>query len=128
LASLPGYRKEALVFGRYLLGEEPSAQAIDLYVQAMEKLNILVAGSDERLLRMVLNFPWMLEFADAGLALVKPSSVIRRKLLIMLAILETLPQYTSLFFPERTSFLNIFFAGCRASFKAVFGIILVKLV
>jgi hypothetical protein len=122
------YRREAEVFGEYLLGEAPSAQAVTLYVQAMDKLNILVAGSDERLLRLVISNPWLLGLADSGLALVKPGSVIRRKLLVMLAILETMPAYTHLFFPSPVPFINIFFAGCRAAIKAVFGAILVKLV
>lgn len=124
-------RREAEIFGAYLLGEQPSEQVITLYEQAMDKLKISVNGKDERLLKWMLDNPDAIGMIDSGLALVKPQSVIRRKLLVYLAILESVPQYAHLFLPSATSAtypLYIFWVGVRATFKAAAGMIIVKLV
>lgn len=124
-------RREAEIFGAYLLGEQPSEQVITLYEQAMDKLKISVNGKDERLLKWMLDNPDAIGMIDSGLALVKPQSVIRRKLLVYLAILESVPQYAHLFLPSSSPAaysLYIFWVGARAAFKAVAGVIIVKLV
>ena len=125
------HRREAEILGAYLLGEKPSSRAADLYEQAMQKLGIPVTGSDERLLGLMLNNPAAIGVIDSGLALVKPQSAIRRKLLVYLAILESLPEYTHLFLPSSAPASHLFYilwVGIRAAFKGVVGVIIVKLV
>lgn len=124
-------RREAEILGTYLLGAKPSEQAVSLYLQAMQKLEITISGSDERLLKRMLDNPAMIGLVDSGLALIRPQSVIRRKLLVYLAILESLPEYAHLFLPSSTPALYplyILWVGIRAAFKAVAGVIIVKLV
>jgi hypothetical protein len=125
------YRNEAAILGAYLLGQRPSEHAIALYEQAMQKLDIAVTGSDERLLRLMLNNPVAIGIIDAGLALARPRSAIRRKLLVYLAILESLPEYAHLFLPQSTGasyHFYILWVGIRSAFKAAVGVIIVKLV
>lgn len=125
------HRREAEIFGTYLLGQKPSENAIGLYERAMETLNIPVIGGDARLQKLMLDNPAAIGVIDSGLALVKSKSMLRRKLLVYLAILESLPEYADLFLPTSTSAfypLYIFWVGIRAAFKGVVGAIIVKLV
>ena len=125
------HRREAEIFGAYLLGQRPSEHAIALYEQAMQRLDIPVIGSDARLLRLMLDNPSAIGVIDSGIALAKPKSMLRRKLLVYLAILESLPEYAHLFLPSSTSVfypIYIFWVGIRAGFKGVVGAVIVKLV
>jgi hypothetical protein len=68
-------------------------------------------------------------WADAGLALVDPSSVIRRRLFLMLAVLEASPDFADQFLPRRCpprEALPVAAAAVRGAFRAVVGVILVK--
>lgn len=122
---------EANLFGNYLIGKAPSQLAIDLYCQAMKKQAISLKEDEERQLKFILNNPWSIGMVEGALALLKPQSTIRRKLLTMLAILETCPEYCYLFFPTNTSIfflVYLFYVGSRAVVKSLLGVIIVKLV
>jgi len=125
------YRQEAELFGKYLLGKPPDDFATGQYVQAMEKLNIASRGKDEKLLRFALKYPGATGLVDAGTALFMRHSALRRKLVVMFAILESTPAYSDLFLPRKTSLiypLYIFWSGCRAVLKALFGGLIIKLI
>jgi hypothetical protein len=121
--------EEALVFGRYLLQRQPDNCSLALYEQAVAKLSLVLTPEDEQLLQFMLRRPWSIGLIDAGLALLNPHSQVRRKIFVMLAILETQPQYAHLFLPQARGFsyfLSILWIGFRASGKAALGILLVK--
>ena len=92
-------RDEGERFGRYLIGDSVSPMLVDRYVSAMRSMHVLAEGRDRRLLGLVERHPWLLGVVDGGLALRRPGSVIRTKLLVMSAILEATPDYTSAFVP-----------------------------
>ncbi len=122
-------KEEALLFGRYILKKQPDDSCLALYEQAMEKLHISLDKDDEKILHFIRQHPWSVGMFDAGLAFVNPYSQIRRKIFVMLAILETQPQYALLFLPRKRRIFYlayIFFVGCRAASKAVLGAFLVK--
>ena len=118
-------RKEAEVFGRYLLGgKSPSERAIALYVEAMMIRPAKPLGRDEKILRFILNNPSFTGLFDSAQAFSKKKSILRRKILFMSAILETQPEYAGLFLPEERSWLYniyIFWVGCRAVMKMIAG-------
>lgn len=126
------HQSEALVFGRYLLnGIEPVDSAVVLYVQAMERLAIVPSSDEQRLLDRLLLHPMLLPLVDAGLALANPRSVIRRKLFVLSAILETQPAHTAVYLPYEHSpvqHLKAIFSAVFAGLRAAFGFILVKLI
>ncbi len=85
----------------HVVGRRAGEREKVLYSQAM---GILKPSLNERetvlwesMLRSRLRMAW----ADAGLALVRPSSVLRRKLLVMVAILEASPDFADQFLPRR---------------------------
>lgn len=119
------FKKEAEVFGRYLLGgKSPNAKSISLYIEAMTLRPASAIGRDEKILRFVLKNPRVIGMIDGALAFSKKKSIVRRKILFMSAILETQPEYAELFLPqERGWFYNvyIFWVGFRAVMKAIGG-------
>ena len=120
---------EARIFTRYLVRRGASAQAVRLYKTA-------VSGSkpdkaDEKLLNFMRTHPSSIGFIDAGLVFHDPSSEARRRLYVMLAILEASPENHDLFLPKkRSSFylFIIFFSGGRAILRAACGLLLVKVI
>src|SRR5882672_1623057 len=108
--------QEARIFGRYLLNAEPDALCVTRYVQAMQKRPANGDAQDEKLLSLALRRPWTLGLTDGALALFKPKSALRQRLLTMTAVLETRPCYAGLFLPQERSFFYLFaalFFGCR---------------
>ena len=91
---------EARCLSRYLLGSDAAPALIDRYVQACTVLFPVVAASDAGLLALALRRPVLLAPIDSALALLRPKSVLRQKLLLMAAILETTPEYADRFLPR----------------------------
>lgn len=122
------FKREAEIFGRYLLGgKSPNAKSISLYENAMNLRPANAIGRDEKILKFVLKTPRSIGMIDGALAFSKKKSIVRRKILFMSAILETQPEYAELFLPqERNWFYNIyiFWVGFRAVMKAIAGKIL----
>ncbi|MCA6364632.1 MAG: hypothetical protein IM638_16480 [Bacteroidetes bacterium] len=124
---------EAAIWGRYLLGgKQPDAASIALYSKALGLRNESNATTrDKKIVAFALRYPRTLGLLDSACALSHPGSLLRQKLLLMSAILETQPQYAHLFLPRERSFFYhfyIFFVGSRAVAKAVCGKILLAVI
>lgn len=124
-------RGEGECFGRYLIGESVPAVLVERYVSAMGSMGLVAEARDRRLLALVERHPGLLGVVDGGLALRRPGSVIRTKLLVMSAILEATPDYASAFLPTRRSRIYLVYAafvGVRAAFKGLIGAVLVSVI
>lgn len=121
--------QEAIVFGRYLLsGQNPDDKAMQLYSNAHNYRDLTVPVTQKKLFDFVLRNPWALGAIDGALAFRNPNHIIRKKILVMSAVLECRPQYANLFLPEkRNPFYFIIFCwiGFRAVMKALFGTVLI---
>ena len=124
-ATLPG---EGGCFGRYVLGRVPDPVAIELYERAIQMRPDRPGPDDERLLRLVLKHPAWLGCIDGALALTRPRSALRQRLLVMTAILESRPAHAALFLPGGGSVVRAMFHGLRAMLRAAGGLILLRLV
>jgi hypothetical protein len=93
--------EEGALLARYLLGgDEPEPEAIERYAQACERLfGGPCEPGDLAVLRFVRRRRWSLPLLDAA-AVFEPHALIRRKLLLMLAILETMPAHLEHFTPH----------------------------
>ena len=121
---------EAVLIGRYLLGEMPSAVTIATYGRAVAHLPPLDTR-DQKLLDLATRHPVLLGFIDAGLALRAADSPLRRRIHLMFAALECSPQHTRHFLAERSSSLALFgvlFTGIRAVVRSVLGALLLATV
>ncbi len=115
---------EARVFGRYLLRREPSATAVRLYCSAMRQRPVDCSSRDATIIRLVMGNRSLLPLIDGALAFSNKRSVLREKLLIMTAILETQPEYAYLFLPQQRAAGYWIIVGlrlCAAAFRLVCG-------
>jgi hypothetical protein len=86
---------ECRVLTRHLVGDEPDDYIIDRYAAAHRARPELAASvpSDRPLLALARTGPLGARLADAHGRLFAPASALRRKLILLLAILETSPRY-----------------------------------
>ncbi|MGZ4048082.1 MAG: hypothetical protein ACXVPU_12025 [Bacteroidia bacterium] len=123
------YIFEAEQITNYLLSVPVQENEKNNYADAMQKLNIQFSEYENALWESMLKSKWRMASIDAGLALKEPNNNVRRKLFIMLAILEASPNYTSYFLSEKYSFFYMFkliSVGIRAVWRAMIGILIVK--
>ena len=122
-------RTEALVFGRYLVDREPAEILVDRYCRANELL-FAGQGSDED--RAVVAFacrhPWSVPMLDAAAGLTAAESLLRKKLLVMTAIIETTPELVDRTEQRAVSVprlvLRLGAAGARTALHAAAGLAL----
>ena len=89
-------RDEAARFGRYLVGGAPSEELVERYARAhAHVLREPATPADQAVLAFVRAHPWSLPLLDAGTALVRGAPLLRRKLLVMMAILEATPEHAA---------------------------------
>jgi len=120
-------REEGRLLARYLLGrEDVPAEAVERYEAACAALFGAPDAAGEATSRFVARCPWSLPFVDAAAGLLDPHSLLRKKLFLMLAILETIPELAPCFTPRSSSrFLVLLKLGSWAllgGFKALLGI------
>lgn len=86
-------RTEAIAFGRYLVDATPSDELVERYRRANEVLlGDPPAPADQRVIAYARAHPWAIGLLDAGTALSGRAPVFRKKLLVMMAIVETTPE------------------------------------
>lgn len=99
-------RGEAELFGRYVLGHRGLVDR-DVLARYAEGCAVLfgVPGSpeDAAVVEFVRRHPWSLAFVDAAAAALCPHTLLRKKLLLMAAVLETIPAYAESFSPMTRS-------------------------
>ena len=107
-------RKEGLIISHYLIKSDPPTELITHYVTANQTLlSSSKLDPDRHLICRLLQYPRILPFIDAYSGVFKPKNLLRKKMLIMLSILETAPEFTESFRPisfSRIQFItNLFF-------------------
>lgn len=118
---------EAKAFGKYLVGEEVNARAVSLYLAAHDQTQFESDAQDLRMLKFMLQHPSLIGVVDAGLAIRKNKSCVRKKLYYMLAILEAMPEYAQHFLFDGSPFTNalrLFFFGARGVMRMIVGFVL----
>ena len=118
---------EAKAFGKYLLGVDVNTRAVSLYLTAHEQVQFESDARDRRLINFMLRYPALIGVIDAGLAIRRNKSCVRKKLYYMLAILESMPEYARYFLYEGSRFMNVFrffFSGVRSVMRMVAGYVL----
>lgn len=122
-------RAEAVLFADYLLGTRPSPAVVERYVAASSALSSGPAGRrDEALLAACRRHPRALPFLDAAAGVLAPDSLLRRKLLVMAAILEATTDCAPDFLPgtvSAASFVGrLTWLGIVAGFEVAVGVVL----
>lgn len=118
---------EAVGFGRYLIGRDPSPDLIERYVRANETL--FPGAHDDAVLAYARRHPWSVAMLDTAEGLRDGGgSLLRKKLLVMTAIVETTPELVDKTEQRAVGLPAIAFrvgvAGARTAFNAAAGLAL----
>jgi hypothetical protein len=121
--------REARFVGRYLVGRVPGPDVVSRYMAASRRLFPEPhPPGDAEVVAFVRRHPWTLGLLDAASGLLRPSGVLRGKVLVMAAVLETSPDFADEFLPRVLSPLGLCVrvgsAGVKAVTKAVAGLVL----
>jgi hypothetical protein len=123
--------REAEALGRYLLGSKPSAAEVERYVRGSRALFPDAPRSEAAVVAFALRRRWALPLLDGACGLVEPDSLLRRKLILMLAILETSPGRSESFEPitgSRAAVLSrLFLRAARGGIRCIAGLAVLPL-
>lgn len=122
---------EANILTEYLLGKGVSQKEEALYNDAMLQLNIELTEEEQSVWEYMFRNKWTIPCIDGALALTEPNGNIRRKIFILLAILEASPEHAERFLPRRFNLFYIFkiiFTGIVAVLRAITGLLILKLI
>lgn len=118
--------REARIFTRYLVGRDAPDELVARYRDASRVL--LYQPPDARetaVVEYVRRHAWSLPFLEAASALLRPGSLLRNKVLMMGAILETSPAFAEEFLPRNVSLLALVFrvlaSGTAAVVRTIVG-------
>jgi hypothetical protein len=93
--------EEAALFSRYILGRETTAEIKERYARACRKLfGKQPRPQDSAVVEFAVRHPWSLPFLDAAAGLVAPESLLRKKLFVVLAIVEATTEHSDFFSPK----------------------------
>jgi hypothetical protein len=84
--------RECSVFGRYLIGQEPNAYVKQKYRVAHQTSSLRVGpgdAADAFLVKVAAIGSWSTKIIDAYTRVFRPFSTVRKKLVLLLAILES---------------------------------------
>jgi hypothetical protein len=126
-------KREAYIYSRYLLGSNPSEELAERYIRANRALGTdHILPVDTRVLEFARSHQWSIPLLDAGAGLLQPEALLRKKIYIMAAILETSPDHAREFLPQVLSpillALKLIANGISAGVKIFIGIPLLILV
>ena len=122
---------EAKVLGRYLVGRDIAEDAVALYVRASQDVTADETDEERKTVLFAIERPWSLSAIDGALALTRPRALLRRKLLLLTAILEASPHYCAEFLPRKRSLWYGLFVGwtmLRAACATGAGLVLLRFV
>lgn len=119
---------EARAFAHYLIRGSFRPELAARYAAGIEALELTGTAGEQRALRFIARHPWALGPLDAACPWVAPRHVLRRRLLLMLALLETTPAQSEAFLPKSerwpapavAAFLLV--AGVWAFWKGALGL------
>ena len=117
---------EARAFARYLVRSDPTPDLVERYRAACARLFTEPPDAvDAALLAFVRERPWSIGMLDSALALLRPQSLVRARLLVMAAVLETTPRHVREFLPRPSSLgslaLRLPLLGVKAIAQAAAG-------
>lgn len=122
--------EEAEILSRYLIGKVCAPAVAFDYERAVNAHGAVLSKTEEKAWQWMMRSSIMLRCMDAGLALQAPKSNIRKRIFIMLCILETEQGFNHHFIPVQRPIGHIFLIclrGVRAVMAAVLGMLIIRI-
>ena len=124
-------RAEVRVFATYLVGTAPELSLSERYVAACRKLLEPGTEAEQAAVAWAVRHPGALAHLDGAAGLLRPDSLLRRKLLLVAALLEATPRHADAFLPVRSSapglVLRLAWTGIAAAYHALVGAVLLRI-
>ena len=122
---------EARLITRYLVDRDPEPPMVARYVAANRIHFPKDAADIDRVVAYARRHPRALPFLDAASGFLRPGSLLRKKILLMAAVLETTPTFAPDFLPRTSGavalLLRLALLGIAAGLKVVVGAALLVL-
>jgi hypothetical protein len=115
--------EETKILTQYLVGKKCTSEASIHYAEAVHKLNASFTTREQKTWDAMLSNRLYLKLVDSGLAISSPQSPLRKRIFIMLAILEASPDYTAYYLPQERSLFYLIPLGFRAGLSAIYLIL-----
>ncbi len=116
---------------RIFWGSQPTEEPASFTDEAVARRAPSANDHNQRILQFALAHPRLLGALDVALALTEPGSDLRRRLLLMAAVIETQPRYAERFLScDRSKLypLVLLLVGLRAAARAAVGLLLLRFV
>jgi len=98
---------ECEILARYLVGRSATQRLRTSYERALQNFPIVFTNEQHLLWEACLKNYWILPHVDAWLGFWDNGHPIRKKIFIMLGVLETQSDYSDFFLPSRGSFFQL---------------------
>ena len=121
---------EAKLFAQYLGAKVDDKVLLTKYTDAIEKLKFRLNEKEENVMQYLHKMPFLLPFVDGAWAFLKPENGIRKRILIMNALIETQPQYVHFFLNQKDvpfPIIKLIFRGFVAVLRGIIGVLLILL-
>lgn len=123
--------REVKVLTRYLGAKQVVPLVVELYQQALDNNRIELSPRDEKFLRIGLRHPFWLGYFDGGLALRNRNCGFRKRIALMLAVMETIPEYAHLFLAteeDMPKVSRILWNGIAGVWKGLWGVVIIAFI
>jgi len=122
---------EAEILCRYITGNKLDNDIRKRYYKIISFYSWKFSDREEKLWEQMMNKPWIIPYIDGGLRFLKPYSEIRKRLYIMICLLETQPLYADYFIisdkNRLLSYSKILFYGIKGVYFYIVGYIYLRL-
>lgn len=121
-------QSEAKLFAQYLGAKVDDDALLIKYSDTIEKVKLSLSEKEENILQYLLKMPFILPFADGAWAFLNPKNGIRKRILVMSALIETEPHNVQFFLNEKDvpfSVFKLIFRGSVAVLRGIIGVFLI---
>ncbi len=96
-------RHEMDIYCQYLVGRQADEHSLALFEKAILQHKADLSPTEQHLLLFMINHPSSVRFIDAAVGMFHPNHILRKRMVIAFAILETNPLYYDFFCPKQCS-------------------------
>ncbi len=100
-------RHEMDIYCQYVVGQKADEHSLQLFERAILQHKADLSVSEQQLLLFMINHPYSVGLVDASVGMFHPNHILRKRMVIAFAILETNPLYYNFFCPKQYSLLHL---------------------
>lgn len=124
------YENEANALSKYLVGKECSSVIADSFAEAVQKSDVQLNAAQERTYRKMLRSKFFMRAIDGGLAFTNKQSLLRKRIFIMLCLLECSIEHHPYFLPRDRNPFYFLKIGVEVTYNfmvAIAGVFIIKI-